>query len=77
VAVLLRRPDARALLTIKDALHGGTPLGWCCHGSRFGNTSHDHATVAKHLLEAGAPRERSNVASPAVEAVLTSWRHAP
>jgi ankyrin repeat protein len=74
VAVLLRRPDARDLLAIKDALHGGTPLGWCCHGSRFGNTSHDHAAVARLLLEAGAQPEPSSVASPAVEAVLTSWR---
>jgi ankyrin repeat protein len=74
VAVLLRRPDARALLTIKDALHGGTPLGWCCHGSRFGNTSHDHATVARLLLEAGAPPEPGGVASPTVEAVLATWR---
>ena len=74
VTVLLRRRDAQALLAIRDALHGGTPLGWCFHGSRFGNTSHDHAAVARLLLEAGAPPEPNGVASPAVEAVLTSWR---
>jgi ankyrin repeat protein len=74
VAVLLRLPDAPALLAIRDALHGGTPLGWCFHGSRFGNTSHDHAAVARLLLEAGARPEPGSVASPAVEAVLASWR---
>jgi hypothetical protein len=75
VAVLLRRPDARELLTIKDSHYGGTPLGWCFHGSRFGNTSHDHAGVAKLLLEAGArPGPGPVEASPSVEAGLTSWR---
>jgi ankyrin repeat protein len=75
VAVLVRRPDAHTLLAITDALHGGTPLGWCCHGSRFGNTSHDHAGVARLLLEAGAdPGPGPIEASPSVEAVLTGWR---
>jgi ankyrin repeat protein len=75
VAVLLRRPDARELIPIKDSHYGATPLGWCFHGSRFGNTSHDHAGVAKLLLEAGARPGRGPVeASPAVEAVLTAWR---
>ena len=65
VAVLLRRPaDARSLLE-RAPVHGGTPLGWCCHGSRFGNTSNNHATVARLLLEAGARLEPSrNEASP-------------
>jgi ankyrin repeat protein len=76
VAALLRRPDAQTLLSIRDAMHGGTPLGWCFHGSRFGNTSHDHAGVAKLLLEAGAqPGPDSIEASPAVKAVLSRWRH--
>jgi len=76
VAVLLRRRDARELLTIKDSHYGATPLGWCFHGSRVGNTSHDHAGVAKLLLEAGArPGPGPVEASPSVEAVLTSWRH--
>jgi len=75
VAVLLRRPDARDLISIKDAHYGSTPLGWCFHGSRFGNTSHDHAGVAKLLLEAGArPGPGPVEASPAVQAVLASWR---
>jgi ankyrin repeat protein len=78
VAVLLRRRDARDLLPIKDSHYGATPLGWCFHGSRFGNTSHDHAGVARLLLDAGArPGPGPVEASPAVEAVLTSWRRRP
>jgi ankyrin repeat protein len=75
VAALLRHPDARELVAIRDGHHGGTPLGWCCHGSRFGNTSHDHAGVAKLLLEAGArPGSDTGEASASVEAVLSAWR---
>ena len=75
VAVLLRHPDAQALVAIKEGCHGATPLGWCCHGSRFGNRRHDHAGVAKLLLEAGAqPGKDSSEASEAVEAVLAEWR---
>jgi ankyrin repeat protein len=74
VAVLLRHRDARALVAIRDAHYGATPLGWCCHGSRYGNASHDHAGVARLLLEAGArPESGSNEASPSVEAVLADW----
>jgi ankyrin repeat protein len=75
VAVLLGRADARSLVAIRDAHYNATPLGWCCHGSRFGNTSHDHAGVARLLLEAGAqPEPGAMEPSSAVEAVLTSWR---
>ena len=78
VAVLLRRRDARELLTIKDSHYGATPLGWCFHGSRFGNTNHDHAGVAKLLLEAGArPGPGPVEASPSVMAVLAAWNHTP
>ncbi len=73
VAALLRHPDARALVAIKDAHYSATPLGWCCHGSQFGNTSHDHAGVARLLLEAGArPGADTREASPAVAAVLAT-----
>jgi ankyrin repeat protein len=75
VAVLLRRSDARSLVAIRDAHYNATPLGWCCHGSRFGNTSHDHAGVARLLLEAGARLgPDTSEASPSVEAVLNSTR---
>jgi hypothetical protein len=75
--VLLRRPDARSLLEIKDAHYGGPPLGWCFHGSLNGNRSHDHAGVAKLLLEAGAYLAPDNEASPAVKTVLAVWRRTP
>ena len=78
VGVLLSRRDARDLVAIRDARYGATPLGWCCHGSRFGNTSHDHAGVARLLLEAGAlPGSDTREASASVDAVLTGWRRAP
>ena len=73
VAAILKHPDARTLLELRDAHHGGTPLGWCCHGSLHGNRSHDHAGVARLLLAAGAVRGDDAVeASAAVRAVITA-----
>lgn len=75
VKALLRHRDARSLVAIRDAHYNATPLGWCCHGSRYGNTSHDHAGVAKLLLGAGAqPESNTGDASPSVEKVLADWR---
>lgn len=75
VTVLLRRRDAHTLVSIRDALHSATPLGWCCHGSQFGNPDHDHAGVARLLLEAGASVDPgTSDGSPSVEAVLSDWR---
>jgi hypothetical protein len=75
VAALLRHRDAPALVAIRDAHYGATPLGWCCHGSRNGNRGHDHAGVAGLLLDAGAvPGPDTAEASPSVEAVLADWR---
>ncbi len=54
VAALLEYRDASALLAIKDARYGATPLGWCCHGSLHSNSGLDHAAVARLLLDAGA-----------------------
>ena len=77
VQVLLKHGSAPALLRTKDGCHGGTPLGWCCHGSRFGNTSKDHAGVAELLLESGALLGAdTSEASPSVERVLASARRA-
>jgi ankyrin repeat protein len=79
VAALLRHPDAQALLQIKDAHYGATPLGWCCHGSLHGNRARDHAGGARLLLEAGArPGPDTNNASPSVQSVIAaaSARHA-
>jgi ankyrin repeat protein len=74
VAALLRHQEGRALVATRDAHYGATPLGWCCHGSRFGNTARDHAGVARLLLEAGArPGPDTRDASRRVEAVLAAW----
>lgn len=73
VAALLRHRDAPKLVAIRDSRYGATPLGWCCHGSLHGNTAHDHATVARLLLDAGArPGADTEEASPAVEAVIAA-----
>jgi ankyrin repeat protein len=75
VAALLRHRDVRALVAIRDAHYGATPLGWCCHGSLHGNTRHDHAGVATLLLAAGAqPGPDTSNASPAVRAVMEAAR---
>jgi ankyrin repeat protein len=74
VEALLRHPDASELLSIRDAHHSGTPLGWCCHGSLHGNPRHDHAGVARLLLAAGAPPGSENQeSSPTVQSVLARW----
>jgi hypothetical protein len=71
VAALLRHPAGRALVAVRDAHYGATPLGWCTHGSRFGNPANDHAEVARLLLQAGARRgPDTEMASPSVLAVL-------
>ena len=71
VTALLRHGEAAALVATRDAHYDATPLGWCCHGSLHGNQDHDHAGVARLLLEAGARRgPDTQDASPAVMAVL-------
>jgi len=73
VAALLRHPAAAELVAIKDARYGATPLGWCCHGSRFGDPGRDYAAVARLLLAAGArPGPDTSEASEEVEAILAS-----
>ncbi|MEX2152369.1 MAG: hypothetical protein WD825_03470 [Gemmatimonadaceae bacterium] len=55
VTAILRYPSGRALIETRDSTWQGTPLGWCCHGSRnCGNPRADHAEVARLLLAAGA-----------------------
>jgi ankyrin repeat protein len=71
VEMLLRDPRALELLTTRDAHHGGTPLGWCCHGSVHNAHRGDHAAVARLLLDAGAkPNGEGEDAAPAVQSVL-------
>ena len=62
----------RALLTRHETHHNATPLGWCCHGSLHGPRTGEHATIARLLLEAGAPLEPV-VASDEVEEVIADW----
>lgn len=68
VAAILATAAGRALIHTRDAHHGSTPLGWCCHGSLHGPEG-DHATIARLLLAHGAIVEAFE-ASDAVEQVL-------
>lgn len=54
VEVALRYAGVRALIERRDAVHGSTPLGWCCHGARYSKKIGDFPRVARLLLEAGA-----------------------
>jgi ankyrin repeat protein len=76
VSAILAYPRGRALLDVKENTYGGTPLSWCCHGSRnCGNPKADHAEVARRLLAAGAtlPPEFDGCAD-AMQAVLDAAR---
>lgn len=56
VAAILEAERGRALVTVRDPTYGGTPLGWCCHGSRnCWRQGADHAAVARLLVAAGSP----------------------
>jgi ankyrin repeat protein len=55
VEAVLRYPSGRALINTREPNWNGTPLSWCCHGSRnCGDPQADHAAVARVLLAAGA-----------------------
>jgi ankyrin repeat protein len=55
VSALLRHPSGRALLEVREGTYQGTPISWCCHGSRnCGDPKADHAEVARLLIAAGA-----------------------
>jgi ankyrin repeat protein len=71
ISALLRYPSGRALLESRDPRYGGTPLSWCCHGSRnCGRAAADHASVARLLIEAGAHIDPEMECSEAMQAVL-------
>jgi ankyrin repeat protein len=72
VAALLRYPTGRALIDKPDTTYQGTPLSWCCHGSRnCGRPRADHAGVARLLIAAGATvGPRLTECAPAMQAVL-------
>lgn len=54
VRALLNAPQGRALITVRDAHHQDTPLGWCRHGAKNGPRSGDFAAVEQLLVESGA-----------------------
>lgn len=72
VAAILRYPAGQALINVRETTYQGTPLSWCCHGSRnCGNPRADHAEVARLLLAAGARHDpRLTECSDAMQAVL-------
>jgi Ankyrin repeats (3 copies)/Ankyrin repeat len=76
-AILLAGPS----LTLKDAVHDGTPLGWAIFGSKHGwhCRTGDYAGVVNALLDAGAllppaPGGAEPDASEAVQRVLRERR---
>ena len=76
VEALLRYPAGRALIETRDPQYGGTPLNWCCHGSRnCGNPKADHASVARLLMAAGAriDRDRTLDVPDAVRAAIEEF----
>jgi ankyrin repeat protein len=76
VAAILRYPAGRALINTRERTYNGTPLGWCCHGSRnCGNPRADHAGVARLLIAAGAEIDREMLeggCSDAMQSVLAA-----
>lgn len=76
VEIALRYPGVRALINQRDPTHGGTPLGWCCHGAEHCGDPHaHHPTVARLLLEAGANADDVDLrhVPPAVRAVIQEY----
>jgi len=74
VEALLDSARGRSLINARDGSYGGTPLGWCCHGSVNGNRSADHAQVARLLIAAGAEVPDDMSGSELVEPVLAAAR---
>ena len=71
VAALLRYPSGRALINSREDNYNGTPLTWCCHGSRnCGNPRANHAEVARLLLAAGETLKPDLQCSDDMQAVL-------
>ena len=75
VEAVLRHSDGRALVHHRDAVHGSTPLGWCCHGAvHCRNARGDYPAVARLLIAAGARVDPNLDAPPDVRAVLRNAR---
>jgi ankyrin repeat protein len=75
VEAALRHPSVRAVINEPDPTHGGTPLGWCCHGAQHcRDPKGDYPRVAQLLLEAGARADMRLEAVPAtVRAVIEGY----
>ena len=55
VAAILRHDRGRALVNSVEKTYNGTPLSWCCYGSRHsGHPLANHGEVARLLIAAGA-----------------------
>jgi ankyrin repeat protein len=75
VAMILATERGRALLEAREAQFGGTPLGWCCHGSvNNRNPAADHVEVARLLIAAGVVVPDDMEGSEAVQVVLDGAR---
>jgi hypothetical protein len=71
VGAILATERGRALLGTRETQFGGTPLGWCCHGSvNNRNPAADHVEVARQLIAAGVVVPDGMEGSDAVNAVL-------
>jgi ankyrin repeat protein len=71
VAAILATERGRALLETRETQFGGTPLGWCCHGSVNNRSpAANHAEVARLLIATGAFVPDDMEGSQSVQAVL-------
>ena len=72
VAAIVQYPSGKALIDSREPVYNGTPLSWCCHGSRnCGDPNADHAGVARVLIAAGAKVDPGlNACSEEMQAVL-------
>ena len=79
VELILTHPAVRhrtaALVAATEPAHGSTPLGWCCHGSRWGaKADGNYHAVAQLLLAAGATvGPNLDDATPPVRAILMAF----
>jgi ankyrin repeat protein len=78
VRAILQYPSGRALIEAREPVYNGTPMSWCCHGSRHcGNPRADHAGVARLLIEAGVEADpKLTECSKPMQSVLDAARRA-
>ena len=77
IETALRFDRVRPLLEQRDAVHGSTALGWCCHGARHrASVSGDYPRVARLLLDAGA-QPGPNLADAPEEVLAVLREHVP